>query len=331
MPQRKPKVVITDYDFPSVSTEKAILEKAGADVIEGHCKTENDVIKVAFDADAIINQYVVITRGIIENLQNCRIIVHYGIGIDKVDVEAATEHGIYVANIPDYCVDEVSSHAMALILDCTRKIVFLNNALKRGQWDFKLAQPIRRISMLTLAIAGFGKIAGALAEKARGFGLRRILAHDPYVSPEAGKQFGVEMVDMTEFLEEADILSIHLPLTKETKHMFGEKEFQMMKKSAIIINTSRGAVIDEVALIKALREGQLAGAGLDVFEKEPASFSNPLLRMENVVVTPHVAWYSEESFQDLQQTAAEEVARVLHGKIPNSLVNREVIEYGRSR
>jgi len=324
------KVVVTDYEFPSVSIEREILKEIGANLIEGHCKTEDDVIAIASDADVVINQYTPITEGIIKHFKKCKAIIHYGIGVNNVDIKAATKREIYVVTIPDYCVDDVSTHAVTLILTCLRKVVFLNNALKQdGKWDFNLAKPIRRLSSLTLGIVGFGKIGRSLAKKAKGFEFRSILAYDPYVSINAKEEYNeVKMVDITELLKKADIISIHVPLNEKTRHFFNEEKFRMMKKNAIIVNVSRGSVIDEKALIKALEHAQLGGAGLDVFEEEPVTNNNPLLKMKNVVVTPHLAWYSEEALQDLQKKVAEEAVRILQGGRPIFSVNAELIKGG---
>lgn len=287
------------------------------------CRTEEELIEACKDADGLLNQYAQLTRRVIESLDKCKVIGRYGVGVNTVDLQAATDKGICVVNVPDYCMDEVSDHAMALLLACARKVVLMNNEVKRGNWDYKVSVPIYRLRGRNLGLISFGRIAQALAQKAQVFGLN-LLAFDPYIPEEVAAKFNVKLVSLEELLKESDFISIHAPLTAETEHLIGEKELQSMKKSAFIINTGRGPVIDERALIKALQEGWIAGAGLDVLETEPVSPDNPLLKMDNVIINPHAAWYSEEAGIELQAKAARGVAEVLQGYLPQNLVNKEV-------
>jgi len=319
------KVVITEAEYKSFEIEKEELNEVGAELIVGQCKTEDEIIQIAKDADGLIVQCASITRRVIESLKKCKVIARYGIGVDSIDVEAATEHGICVVNVPEYCLDEVSDHTIALALACVRKVVMLDNAVKKGIWDFKIAEPIFRLKNRNLGLVGFGNIARIVSCKAQAFGMG-VMAYDPYISSSVMTQNNVKKVNLEDLLKEADIISLHLPLTKNTKYMFTEKEFKLMKDTAFLVNTGRGPLIKEEDLYKALSERWIAGAGLDVAEKEPIDQNSDLLKLENVIITPHVAFYSEESLKDLQRSAAKGIAQVLKGEIPTSLVNKEVLE-----
>jgi len=321
----KLKVVVTDYEYENLKYEKEVLSKAGIDVIPAQCKTEEELISVCKDADGLINQYAQITRQVIEALEKCKVIARYGVGINTIDVKAATEKGICVVNVPDYCMDEVSDHAFALLLACARKVVLMNNALKAGKWDYKISKPIYRLRSKTLGIIGFGRIPRALAEKAKAFGFD-ILVYDPYVDPTDVEAYGATLVSLEKLMAKSDFISVHAPLTDQTYRLIGEKEIGLMKSSAFIINTSRGPVIDENALIDALKEGRIAGAGLDVLEKEPIESNNPLLNIDTAIITPHAAWYSEEAEAELRIKAAQGVTDVLLGYWPKYLINKEVKE-----
>ncbi|MDI6600828.1 MAG: C-terminal binding protein [Thermoanaerobacteraceae bacterium] len=319
----KYRVYVTDYEYETLENERNVLSQIDADFIPLQCKTDEDVISMAADADALLVQYAPITKKVFEELKNLKIVVRYGVGVDCVDLKAATKHGVYVCNVPDYGVEEVSTHAMALILDSVRNITKMANIVKRGTWDYKLSKPIYRTTRLTLGIAGFGRIPREVAKKAKPFGFNTIV-YDPYVSSEVLEEFGVRRVDFDELLKESDIISVHTPLTKDTHHLFNKEAFSKMKKGSYIVNTSRGPVIDGEALADAIEEGILAGAALDVTEKEPIESDNRLLNYDNVVITPHMAWYSEEAQVDLQRKAAEEVVRVLLGDKPLNYVNIKV-------
>jgi len=318
------KVAITDSDYEDHDIEEKILSSIGADLIKFQCKTEDDVIKYCKDADGLLNQYAPITKRVIENLQKTKIIVRCGVGVDNIDVEAATKKGILVANVI-YDVTDVADHAVSLILSLIRKIPWADRKVKKNIWDWKNMRPISRLKGKTVGIIGFGRIGRKVAQRLKGFEVE-IIAYDPYVSMEVFNKYGVKRVDFENLISEADIITIHTPLTNETRHMIGEKEFKSMKRNAIIVNTSRGGVIDEKALYKALKEKWIAGAGLDVMEKEPPEKDNPILKLDNVIVTPHMAWYSENSFNEVRKIAAEEVARALTGQTPINLVNKNVLK-----
>ena len=317
------KVVVTDYEYSTFAPEEAVLDKLGIKLTFEQCKTEDDVIAACKDADALINQYAPITRKVIEQLDNCKVISRYGVGFNTIDVDAATEKGIIVGNVTDYCLDEVSNHAMALLLSLARKVTLLNSSVKNGNWDFKVAVPIHRLQGQTLGLVGFGTIPQTVARKAQAFDLN-VIAYDPFVSQEVAAAQNVELVTLEELCQRSDFLSVHVPLNAQTEGMISRSEFAMMKKEAFIINTARGPIIDEQALIEALQAGTIAGAGLDVLETEPIAADNPLLSMDNVSLNPHSAFYSVEAETELKRKTAENVADVLSGYYPTYLVNKGV-------
>jgi len=319
---KKYKIVITDCDHPSIEFEKEVFRQADVDLILENCKTEDDVITVASDVDGIINQYAPMTKKVIQALSKCKVIARYGVGVDNIDIEAATKKNIIVANVPDYCIDEVSTHTMSLILACARSLTILDRKVRERKWDFTVAKPLFRTEGQTVGLFGLGRIARKVAQKALGFGFK-VITYDPYVS-EAGED--IKLVDLDYLLANSDFLSIHAPLTKETRHLFGENKLHKMKKTAFLINTSRGPLIDEKALYKALKEKWIAGAALDVMEKEPPDWNNPLLKLENIIITPHISFYSEESYRELKIKVAESVVSVLKGKQPRSTVNPQVLK-----
>lgn len=317
------KVVVTDYEYATLKYEEEVLKNVGATLIPAQCKTEDELIAACKDAHGLLNQYAPLTRRVIENLEQCKVIGRYGVGVNTVDLEAATEKGICVVNVPDYCVDEVSDHAFALLLGCARKVVQLNNSIKAGTWDYKICKPINRLRGQKLGIVGFGRIPRALAEKAKPFGFE-LLVYDPFLTQSDVDSYGAVLVSLDELMANSDFVSVHAPLTPETHHLIGDHELRLMKPSAFILNTARGPVIDEKALIKVLQDGRIAGAGLDVLEEEPAHQDNPLLSMDNVILNPHVGWYSEQAEIELKTKAAQGVAEVLQGFLPKNLVNKQV-------
>jgi D-3-phosphoglycerate dehydrogenase / 2-oxoglutarate reductase len=324
-PGRK-TVVIADYDYGDVDIERAIVEGAGLQLVAAQCKTEDDVIAAASDADAIIAQYATIGARAIGALSRCEVIARYGTGTDIVDVDAATRHGILVTNVPnDWCEDEVADHAMALMLAAARKICRYDHATRSGIWQWQTGEPIHRISGRTLGLLSFGAIAQAIGRRAAGFGLR-VIASDPYMPAADITARGAAPASLDELLEQSDYLVIQAPLTKETHHLVGERELRRMKPTAILVNTARGPIVSDEALYRALSENWIAGAGLDDIEEEPAKQlgwtpDNPLFRLDNVIITPHAAYYSEEAIRTVREFAASEVARVLTGRPPLSPVN----------
>ncbi len=314
------RVVITDCDHGSIEEEKTEFGQIGAELVLAQVQEEKDVVRACKDADGLLNQYALLTRKVLESLSKCRVISRYGVGVDSVDLKAATDLGIIVANVPDYCMDEVASQTVALILSLTRKIAFFDRKVKSGQWDFHLGIPIYRIEGKTLGLIGCGTIGLEVAKRISAFGVR-VMTFDPYLqqAPE-----GIELRDFDSVLKESEFISIHCPLNDSTRHLIGEKEFKKMMKKPLLINTSRGPIVDEKALIQALEEGLLSGAGLDVLEKEPPDAQNPFLKMENVILSPHVGFYSVESISELKRRTAKNVSEVLLGRWPKSVVNPEV-------
>jgi D-3-phosphoglycerate dehydrogenase len=317
-------VAVTDYVFPSLEPEQRVLAPLGVDLRSAQCKSEEEIITLAKDADAILNCYAKMTTRVIENLSRCKIIARYGIGVDNVDLIAATRAGILVTNVPDYCIDEVSDHALALLLTLARHIVAADRAVKAGAWDVVAHAEIHRLRGQTLGLLGFGKIARAVASKVQPLGMK-VLAYDPYIEPALIVPHGAEAVNLERMLAEADVISIHVPLSPETRNLIGESELARMKPTAFVINTSRGGIVDEQALAKALTAKRLGGAALDVLSVEPPPSDHPLRQAPNVILTPHLGFYSRESVVELQTKAAEEVARALKGEPPRSPVNREVL------
>lgn len=325
MKQHAYQVVITDCDHGSIGEEKEEFARIGADLVLAQVREEEEVIRACKDADGLINQYALLTRRVLEQLPKCKVVARYGVGVDSVDLKAATDLGIIVANVPDYCIEEVASHAVAMILTLVRKTAFFDRKVKSNQWNFRQGIPIGRIRGKTLGLIGSGKIGLEAAKMVSSFDVR-VIAYDPYLT-EAPE--GVQLKDFDAVLRESDFISIHCPLNDSTRHLIGEKEFKKMEKKPLLINTSRGPIIDEKALIQALQKGLITGAGLDVLEKEPPDSLNPMLTMENVILSPHVGFYSEESISELKRRTAKNVLDVLTGKWPGSVVNREV--KGRTR
>lgn len=325
----QPKLVaVTDSVFPNLDPARGVLGKIGAELRQAREPNPEGILEVARDADAVLTTYAKVTAAMIPQMSRCRIIARFGIGVDNVDIPTATNAGIVVTKVPDYCLDEVSDHAMALLLALVRKIPSSNARTHAGRWEMKAVTPIHRLKGTVLGLVAFGQIPQLVAPKAQAFGIR-VVAYDPYAPAEVLSRAGVERVDFDQLVKISDYISIHTPLVPETRHLFNADVFSRMKPGAYLINTARGPIIDEVALARALDQGQLAGAGLDVMEQEPPSGS-PLFGRDNVIVTPHTSFYSEESLIDLQTKAAEEVVRVLTGQAPRNPVNPEVLQSVRS-
>jgi D-3-phosphoglycerate dehydrogenase len=317
------RVAVADSPFPTLDPAREVLSKIGADLRLASEPTPEAILRVATDADALLVTYAKITAEMIQALTRCRIISRFGIGVDNVDLAAATSAGIVVTRVPDYCIDEVSDHTLALLLALARKIPFANAQVHAGGWEMSAVVPIHRLRGRVLGLAGFGRIPQLVAPKAKSFGLR-VIAHDPYVPAEIFARAGVEAVEFAQVLELSDFVSVHTPLLPETRGLFGAEAFRQMKPTAYLINTARGPIVDELALARALDAGHLAGAALDVMAQEPP-VSSPLVGRANVILTPHTSFYSEESLVDLQVKAAEEVTRVLTGHAPRNPVNPEVL------
>jgi len=317
------KVVITDHRFPNVEQEQRAVEAAGGELVVAQVTDEDQLRELCKDADGVLTVRALITRRVIEAMQRCRIIVRYGIGIDSVDIPAATERGILVANVPDYCVDEVSDQALTLLLMLSRQMIPAISLARQEHWSISRMPNLHRLRGQTCGLAGCGKIGSLLAGKAAALGMH-ILIYDPYLKQSRSREMGAELGSFDALLGRSDFISLHMPLNEQTHHLFGEVSFAKMKSTACIINTARGGLIDEAALLAALDSGKLMGAGLDVMESE-TSFrptGRALVNHPNVIVTPHTAWLSEEARSTLQVRAVEQVIACLQGETPYGLVNR---------
>jgi len=321
---KKFKVAITDAEYPSFDIEKKVLSKLNVELVIFQCKTEEELIKNCKDADALLNQYAKITQNVIEHLDNVKIIARYGVGVDNVNLDAATKKGIFVTNVV-YDICDVADHTITLILALTRKLFFVNKSVKKLEWDWKKFHPIIRIKGKTFGIIGLGRVGRQVAKRINCFDVK-ILACDPYISLDVFKNYNAKNVDFNTILEQSDFVTLHIPLNDETRYMISTNQLKKMKKTAILINAARGGIVDEEALYKALLENEIAGAGLDVLEKEPVEKDNPLLKLDNVIITPHMGWYSEDSVDEVQKIAAEQVLMFLQGKVPINLVNNEVLK-----
>jgi D-3-phosphoglycerate dehydrogenase len=320
-------VAVADSVFPNLDPAREVLSAIGAELELAPQPTPDAILKIAAGADALLVTYAKITADMIGQMSRCRIISRFGIGVDNVDLDAATAAGIVVTKVPDYCIDEVSDHALALLLAVGRKIVLANGHVQDGRWEMPAVVPIHRLRGSVLGLVGFGRIPQLVLPKARAFGLH-VIAYDPYMPLEVFVREGVEHVDLPQLLSRSDYVSIHTPLLPETRGLFNADAFRQMKPTAYLINTARGPIVDEAALAAALDAGQLAGAALDVMPQEPPAGS-PLLGRENVIITPHTSFYSEESLLELQRKAAEEVVAVLSGREPRNAVNPDALRSSR--
>ena len=318
------QVAVSDIVFPNLDRARAVLSTIRAEVRLADEPKPEAILRVAKDADALLATYAKITADMIRQMTRCRIISRFGIGVDNVDIPAATERGIVVTKVPDYCIDEVSDHAVALLLTAVRKIPLANSLVQQGRWEMPAVVPIHRLRGSVLGLVGFGRIPQLVAPKAQAFGMR-VVSFDPYIPKDVFERANVESVDFPQLLRLSDYVSIHAPLLPETQGLFNAEAFRQMKPHAYLINTARGPIVDEAALAHALDAGQLAGAALDVMTKEPPTGS-PLLGRPNVIITPHTSFYSEESLNDLETKAAEEVVRVLKGQAPKNPVNPEALK-----
>ena len=318
-------VLITDYAWATLEPEKEILLKVGASLIVAKAGNEDELIKLAPKADAILTCWQPVTARVIQRAGRCQIIGRYGIGLDNIDITLATKQGIVVTNVPAYCIEEVTDHVMALLLALARKVVLFDRNAKEGCYGLEPGRPIFRIRGKTLGIIGFGRIGRTLARKSHAFGLK-VVAFDPYLTKECVTDHDIQLINFNQLLERSDFISIHVPLSEETHHLFGHKAFQKMKPGSFLINTSRGAVVHPTALINALDANEIAGAALDVLSVEPPDLHDPAVHHPKIIVTPHSAFYSQESVLDLQKTAAQQVADLLSGKVPESVVNSQVFQ-----
>lgn len=324
-------VAITDSDYPDTKVEAEVLEKVGARVERFNSKSDDDVIRFAGEADALLNQYAPITEKVFRSLDRLKIVVRYGVGIDNIDVEAATRAGVLVCNVI-YDITDVADHTLALLLASWRRLKSIDNFVFEGKWDWKLIGPLPRFSGSTVGIIGYGKIGKLVARRLKGFDVR-VLVYDPYVEGKEIVEDGFTPKGLEELLRESDAVTLHVPLTKETYHLINERSFQMMKDGAILVNTCRGKVVDTGALISALKSGKISYAGLDVLEEEPPSkqLLEELKECSNIILTPHTAWYSNQSLYEVRFKAASQIVQLFEGKIPQYLVNRKVLENARCK
>ncbi len=312
------KVVITDHGYKSIEIEQALVRGAGGTIEVGNGLAPGALRALMREADALLVQWMKIDAGTMAELKRCRVIVRYGIGVDNLDLAAAKAHGIPVCNVPDYGIDEVADHAVSLAVALGRQLPQIDRRTRDGIWKILPVAPLPAFREMTFATAGFGRIARATLERARGFRFK-LAAYDPFVPAAAFAAAGVRQLTAAELFAEADVLSLHLPATEATRHFVNAGRLRRMKPTAILVNSARGPLVDEAALAIALKEGVIAGAGLDVFEQEPLGADSALRTAPNTLLTSHVAWYSEKSVPTLQQKAGEEVARALRGE---PLLNR---------
>ena len=312
--------VHSDAGDPAVlEIEREIIEGAGARLELTRASNEDELIENLKAADAVLVTAAQITRRVIDSLPRCKLLVRYGVGLDTLDVPAATEHGIVVAHFPDFCQPEVANHAIMLLLACAKKLVRLDRAVRDGTWRPGPLSPMPSIHGETLGLVAFGAIAQEVTVRAQALGLD-VIAYDPYASDEVFAGRDVERVEtLEELLPRSDYVSLHAPLTPATHHLVGAEQFRSMKSSAFVINTSRGGVVDEQALIEALQGEEIAGAGLDVFEREPLPASSPLVEMDNVVLMPHSASYSDVAFEGLRRRVGQTAVAVMEGRWPDDV------------
>ena len=325
------KVLITDHVWPSTDPERAVLESGGGSVVVAPDGEEATLVELARDSDAIMTCFAQVTENVVRAAERCVVIGRFGVGVDNIAVDTATELGIAVTYVPDYCVDEVSDHVMALLHAWNRKIALFDRSVKGRGWSSQpLTMRMMRLRGKTIGIVGFGRIGRAVAEKARAFGLN-VLAADPVVTAGSVEETGGVLVDLQTLLAESDFVSLHTPLTEGTRNLISRAELATMKQDSFLINAARGPLVDEEALYEALTTGAIAGAGLDVMVENVPSMDHPLLSLDNIIVTPHVAFFSQESTLELEQRAAAEVVSVMQGRMPDNLVNPAVLDHPNPR
>lgn len=324
------KVLVTDYAWPSLEPEKAVLSEVGAELVVAPNADEETLTELARDVDGILTCWAQTTERVIRAARKCMVVGRYGVGVDNIAIDTATELGIVVTYVPDYCVDEVSNHTMALILSWNRRIVEHVTMTKQTGWNsVKLGAPMPRLRGKTLGIIGLGRIGSALRKRAQAFGME-VLAYGPRLTDKVAAAQNVRKAGLSELLGESDFVSLNCPLRADTENLISSKELDQMKSTAFLINTSRGALIDEVALYDALTSGQIAGAGLDLVVNLAPPIDHKIIQLENVLVTPHTAFFSQEAVLELEERAAGEVARVLEGSLPNNIINPEVLSHTRA-
>ena len=325
------KVLVTDYVWPSIEPEKAVLERIGAELVVAPDSSEDTLAALAGDVDGILTCFAQVTDKVLRSAEKCIVVGRYGVGVDNIAVDTATELGMAVTYVPDYCVEEVSDHVLGLLLTWNRRVAYFDRMVKTSGWgSLSLTMPILRLRGKKLGVVGFGRIGQVVCRKALAFGFE-VLTSDPFVPAETATQLGARMVGMQELLRESDFITLHSPLIPETRNLIGAAELDLMKSTAFLINCARGPLIDEEALYEALKDNRIGGAGLDVLVDAHPAPDHPLLKLENAIITPHVAFFSEEAVLELEERAAEEVAAVLQGRMPENLVNKDVLGHANPR
>jgi len=319
------KAVLIEHGYNSVDCERRIIEAAGGEFADCDGLPLAETLRACADADAVMVRRLPITREVLRGFRCCRMVLRYGVGVDNIDIQAATEAGVIVGHVPVYCQDEVSTHALALLLACARRLLPTLDRMREGGWDVHRSDPVFRLAGKTIGIVGLGTLGQATARKLQGWNAR-LLATDPYAGAETARALGMELVPLEALLAESDFVSLHVPLLPETTHLINERSLALMKPGAVLVNTARGPVVSGRDLLAALDSGRLSCAALDVFEEEPLPADSPLRRHPRLLVTDHMAWYSEESQMELQERAAREVARCCTGGLPEAIANPEVLE-----
>lgn len=323
MSEKKFRVVLTDYLYESIQPFFDVYDKhPDIEFVPMQLHSKEDIMRETEFADAVQCHFEKLDADIIKNLKNCKIIARSAVGVDNIDIDAAAEVKIPVTNVPDYCIEEVSNHAMLLILNCAKKFNLLERTAKEGKWDYAVTKPVRAIRFQTLGLVGCGNIARGLIGKAKAFGMK-VIGYDPFLPAEVFEKIGVERYEsLDEMLAASDFVNLQLHHNAKTDKMVNMDFLRKMKPTGILINTARGGLVNEEDLAEAIRTGVIGGAGLDVLSTEHVPADHPLLQFDNVIVTPHAAWYTEEAMYTLLTSAASEVVRVLHGEPPKNQVNR---------
>ncbi|KZK78140.1 D-3-phosphoglycerate dehydrogenase [Pseudovibrio sp. W64] len=316
------KIVVIEPGYLSYEEEETVLQQYNAKIVALPIGTDRSKIETEIiDADAVLVREAQVDAELISLMKRCQIVVRYGVGVDNIDLKAAKDKGIYVANVPDYGSEDVAEHAVSLMLSATRRIPSRDQDVRSGRWGVGQAEPMVRMAGKTLGIVGFGRIARCFAQKTEGLGFSRTLVADPALSVEAALEAGVDLVSLQTLCAEADFISLHAPLNAKTRHMIDAEVLGKMKPNAVLVNTGRGGLVDEDALHDALKNKKIFAAAIDVFEQEPVRKDHPLLTLPNTICTDHTAWFTEESVVELQHKAAVEVLRVFDGEQPKNWVN----------
>lgn len=320
------KVLLTDTYLGEPSFERALLDVEGIELIVAPDASADTL--GSFEVDGVLNCVAKVPKSVITGIPGLKVVARYGIGVDNIDLAAATEAGVLVCNVPDYSIDEVATHALGMILSFARQLHVYHREVSKGGWEWRTAPELRRTSNLTVGVVGFGRIGSLLAQKATAIGFK-VVAHDPFLDSSTIHGLGVEAVSLEQLLGRADFVSLHVPLTSETTRLLDATTIALMKPTAYVINAGRGHLVDTKALIDALDRDQLAGAGLDVFEEEPLPAGNPIRGHPKVLHTPHSAWFSVEALNEAREKAVANVVAALRGETPRNLINPEALDRGR--